>query len=467
MRGHSGILALALLGVILSAFLFSAPAKTTRTAGVIQLRNDNGVMYQGSFAGRIRGDIDGAVFTPEPAFFPITIQSVEFAFHRPQGAGHIADSAKVRVQIYAMADGAPGDILAESEFQVFSTFDEWLSLSLTTPLAFDEPASFMAAMRWLSGTDSEPAPSIATDSNLSAPQALKDQRNLYHDADTVLRPPACQTEFCAHSEFWAAPENVGFNMIRVTIDSPLDPTALPSTPTPTDAPTVELTATTTPSPACHDFNGDGQVGVADIQAVARRWRLSVTRPDPDGDPTTPNYELRFDLDADGVITVLDVMPVVASQGPCFPEPTPTLTLTPTTTSTPTTTPTASVTSTPPPSIPRGTDNLTAWVFIDYRCDRFFQDGVDMPLGDIPVTISFPDGSSETHVTRSPGLAYFFGFDASSGVTVSVDLSVGHRGRSLDNCINSPASIELQPDDFRSGNKTILFGVQVLGEISAP
>jgi len=87
---------------------------TFASAGPVQLKNDNGDFYQGSFVGRIKGDIDGAVFSPDPALFPITIQSVEFGFHRPRGADHISDSAQVRVQIYAVASGVPGDILAES-----------------------------------------------------------------------------------------------------------------------------------------------------------------------------------------------------------------------------------------------------------------------------------------------------------------------------------------------------------------
>jgi hypothetical protein len=67
---------------------------------------------------------------------------------------------------------------------------------------------------------------------------------------------------------------------------------------------------------CYDFNGDAQVDIIDIQAVAIRWRLTAANPDPDGDPTTPNYEVQYDVDGDGVITVRDIELVAAQWGPC-------------------------------------------------------------------------------------------------------------------------------------------------------
>ena len=68
---------------------------------------------------------------------------------------------------------------------------------------------------------------------------------------------------------------------------------------------------------CYDFDGDGEVGVADIMAVAARWRLTAADPDPDGDPATPNYEPYFDVDEDGRITIVDIMLVAAQWGePC-------------------------------------------------------------------------------------------------------------------------------------------------------
>jgi murein DD-endopeptidase MepM/ murein hydrolase activator NlpD len=74
--------------------------------------------------------------------------------------------------------------------------------------------------------------------------------------------------------------------------------------------TYELTIATIPG----DVIADCQVDIADIQAVASRWRLKASNPDPDNDPTTPNYETRFDVDEDGDVDVADVMHVAARWG---------------------------------------------------------------------------------------------------------------------------------------------------------
>lgn len=57
---------------------------------------------------------------------------------------------------------------------------------------------------------------------------------------------------------------------------------------------------------CYDFDGDRQVDVDDMQAVASRWRLTAANPDPDNNPATPNYEARFDVDRDGDIDIADI-----------------------------------------------------------------------------------------------------------------------------------------------------------------
>jgi hypothetical protein len=63
-----------------------------------------------------------------------------------------------------------------------------------------------------------------------------------------------------------------------------------------------------------DVVPDCRVDVADIMQVASRWRLNAANPDPDNDPTTPNYEPRFDLDGDGDIDIVDIMRVAAHWG---------------------------------------------------------------------------------------------------------------------------------------------------------
>lgn len=105
-----------------------------------------------------------------------------------------------------------------------------------------------------------------------------------------------------------------------------------------------------------DLDGNCVVDLADVQAVTNRWRLTIADPDPDDNPTTPNYEGRFDLDGDGNVDIADIMRVAAVWGDsCSPENTPTPTLTPT----PTPTPTATLTPSPTPSTtPTNTPSAT-------------------------------------------------------------------------------------------------------------
>jgi hypothetical protein len=67
-----------------------------------------------------------------------------------------------------------------------------------------------------------------------------------------------------------------------------------------------------------DLDGDGSVGVEDVQAAGARWRTSSADPDPDDDPGTPNYDPLYDVDKDGQVTVLDVMQVSSQWGQTSP-----------------------------------------------------------------------------------------------------------------------------------------------------
>ena len=177
--------------------------------------------------------------------------------------------------------------------------------------------------------------------------------------------------------------------------------------------------------------------------------------------------------ATGTATVTLTATTTATATSTSPPPstsTPTSTSTsvpPTETSTPTTTPTATVTLTPPPEPPAGRDSLSVRVFLDYRCDRFFQTSVDMPIPDALVTISFPDGSSATRATTLFGMAYLSGFDASGGLTVSVALPSNFRGYLIASCPTSPPSIDLRASDFHFGYKFVSFGALVRGELAGP
>jgi len=114
------------------------------------------------------------------------------------------------------------------------------------------------------------------------------------------------------------------------------------------------------------------------------------------------------------------------------------------------------------SPPAGSDGLVARVFIDQRCDGFFQNGLDIPLVDVSVTLSFSNGASETRQTRSFGLVNFAGFDASSGVTISVTLPTSYGDYPLGACLNSLTSIELRSADFQFGNRYVQFGAGTVG-----
>lgn len=78
-------------------------------------------------------------------------------------------------------------------------------------------------------------------------------------------------------------------------------------PLPTDAPF-----------ACSDFDDNRQVDTADVMAVVSRWPLTATNPDPDNNPNTPDYEARYDVDGNGVITTWDIMAVATYWGQACP-----------------------------------------------------------------------------------------------------------------------------------------------------
>ncbi len=58
---------------------------------------------------------------------------------------------------------------------------------------------------------------------------------------------------------------------------------------------------------CPDVVAPPGIDTLDIAAVAARWPLTAANPDPDGNPSTPNYEPRYDLDQDGDVDIVDIM----------------------------------------------------------------------------------------------------------------------------------------------------------------
>jgi 5'-nucleotidase/UDP-sugar diphosphatase len=126
-----------------------------------------------------------------------------------------------------------------------------------------------------------------------------------------------------------------------------------------------------------------------------------------------------------------------------------------------------IVKTEPPAIPAGTNTLTVRVFIDYMCDGFFQPGLDVPLPDVPVKLSFPDGSSSTQQTLPFGLVSFSGFDGSGGVTVSAELPSVYKGYQLGSCKGRAMSTDLSMGEFRFGYKFVQFGADVVGAAAGP
>jgi hypothetical protein len=157
--------------------------------------------------------------------------------------------------------------------------------------------------------------------------------------------------------------------------------------------------------------------------------------------------------------------------PTSPPPTATSTATPspTATATPTLTPTPTATPspTPTPEAPAGRFSITARAYIDSRCDASFQSGLDVPLSDVPVTLTFPNGATVTRDTGFAGMVNFSGFDGAGGVTVSVELPDSYRGLLLTTCPDSSSSIELDAGDFRFKYKFVNFRADGSGEASGP
>jgi hypothetical protein len=471
------------------------------------LQNDNGEIGKASLAGRTPGDIDAAVFFPAPELFPLTLRSVEFILYKPQGASDLQDNAQVSVHVYRVVDGVPTEILASSGIQTVDVLEQWVSISFTEPVTVTEPMVLMAAVEWHSGTFQSGAPAVATDTNWDAPQEDKDAKNLYHDA-TIPPVAGCDEGFCTHSQFWGIfSDIVGYNMIRLTVDTaapstPEPPTATASptatspptatsTPTPTStatlsaSPTASATATPTstgttgpgptatpsptpthtatptatrpsPSPCRLDFDGSGLVDADDLAVIAGQWRQVV-------DPGSV-----YDLTGDQQVRIDDIVLVTAFLGePCV-APTPTSTPTPTATETVTPTPTATVTPTPSAEVPAGRFSLTARVFVDSQCNRTFNSGIDRPLANVPVTLTFSNGASITRLTSSQGLVSFSGFDVPDQVQVAVVLPSDYFGRNLGPCPNSATQFTLDAADFGFNRyKFLAFRARPVGERPGP
>ena len=118
-------------------------------------------------------------------------------------------------------------------------------------------------------------------------------------------------------------------------------------------------------------------------------------------------------------------------------------------------------------VPAGTYAMSARAFVDYRCDGFFQDGLDIPLRDATISLRFPNGARALYQVRPFGLVNFSGFDIADRVAIRVNLPERFRGYALNQCANSWGNLRLAPDDFEFGYKALQFGVRVTGEQVSP
>lgn len=171
------------------------------------------------------------------------------------------------------------------------------------------------------------------------------------------------------------------------------------------------------------------------------------------------------------LPTLTPTPTATGTAPVTLTPTATPTTTGTVPATPTPTPTATATQPPTATLeaepPVGGDVLTSRVYIDYRCDGFFKYGVDVPLQGVPVTLNFPNGGSVTRETNALGLALFSGFDASDGMTASIDLPDSVNGLGLDTCPRASDTVTLGAGSFVHGYRFVPFRAQITGEQPGP
>jgi hypothetical protein len=99
----------------------------------------------------------------------------------------------------------------------------------------------------------------------------------------------------------------------------------------------------------------------------------------------------------------------------------------------------------------GHDKVSVRVFVDRGCAAPYQHGIDVPLHNARVQLTFSDGSSVIRETTSSGMVYFAGIDASGGVSVSLLglADMRYRGQYL--CACNPTTTYFSAGDFNTAN----------------
>jgi hypothetical protein len=230
-RSIQVLVAICLLAILCSMLLPKA------NAAQIQLKNDNNTAA-GYAAFWQSGSMVGARLTPDSTMYPVHVRSVEFVLYKFSGA---TDTVQVRACIYTADISGPGTNLGCSSGTTISTFSPYLvSLDLSSQnIIINSPDSFFAIIEYMNGINGS-TPSTMTDSSTNIPTGIN-----YYKINGG-------STWYEHYSFWTTPAQVGFNIIRATVDTNyLTPTAT-STPvraaTRTPTPILVPTATSTPVP---------------------------------------------------------------------------------------------------------------------------------------------------------------------------------------------------------------------------
>jgi len=240
----------AFVASVLVLLLLGLPAHRVLSA-TLQLQNDNG--EAAGYSSSIKMcRVFGSVLEADAGQYPLQVVSVDFSLYAFDGA---ASSAEVRAVIYAMdPDGTPGSLLARSDPVTVSAFyPTWASIPFNSPVVVTDPGAFLAGVEYTAGVEGT-IPSVLMDSNTNIPVG----RNFYSQT--------CGESWFEHYDWWADPANVGYNMVRATVE-----TDIPSTATWTPTPTATPGPSPTPIP--------GQVGQGEMAGAMKQHLLARTSGD--------------------------------------------------------------------------------------------------------------------------------------------------------------------------------------------
>ncbi len=178
-------------------------ATQTPTPAFAELARDNGEAKSYNEAYKA-GDAVGIVLEAPAGLYPIRPVSMRVLFYPVGGSTDVV----VRPQIYAMSGGVPGPLLGEGSPQTVSTFfPDWATIDLSgMGLVLLTPEPVLVAVRYESGTVGTTASVLIGSSTIIPIGANFYDRGLGWEE---------------HYAFWLDPWTVGYNMIRLTVQTNL------------------------------------------------------------------------------------------------------------------------------------------------------------------------------------------------------------------------------------------------------